>query len=487
MRTTYMILWAFCMAWLLQPASIKAQLPGDVISSDGRMLKIQFNRKNEAECAALLESFDLEEDSLFVYGNIGSLANEGWHIIKWTRNKVVIAMPLFDENIFDWEHIPVFDFGIGGGVQPGYPKDVSIGANSFAGSPNVYEDESHKTVFKLNDHLQAGQVYLSGSFNDWSVTGTPMVKSESGWEVSIPLRDGQHLYKFIVDGQWISDPNNQLTDYDGYGGVNSIYYHENYVWKLDGFQDVKKVVLTGSFNNWDEGQLLMRRTESGWELPVYLKDGTHTYKFILDGRWITDPGHSNTLADGEGNINSVMTKGTPYPFRLNGYKQANQVMLSGNFNNWRAGELPMNRTEDGWALDYVLAPGNYEYKFVVDGQWMQDPGNPLRIGADLNSNSLLTVQPNYIFRLEGYPNAKMVGVSGSFNNWVSPGYTMIKEDDVWVYRMHLNAGKYRYKFVVDGVWITDPANELMEPNEFDQFNSVLWLEAETEFQDERKP
>ncbi len=50
----------------------------------------------------------------------------------------------------------------------------------------------------------------------------------------------------------------------------------------------KRVYLTGSFNNWDETNLLMNKTRTGWELPVYLAEGTHTYRFIADRRWIAD-------------------------------------------------------------------------------------------------------------------------------------------------------------------------------------------------------
>jgi hypothetical protein len=35
---------------------------------------------------------------------------------------------------------------------------------------------------------------------------------------------------------------------------------------------------------------------------------------------------------------------------------------------------PMIRLEDGkWAKELALPPGRYEYRFVVDGQWVDDP------------------------------------------------------------------------------------------------------------------
>ena len=53
------------------------------------------------------------------------------------------------------------------------------------------------------------------------------------------------------------------------------------------------------------------------------------------------------------------------------------VFLAGTFNNWDPTSRPMKRAADGvWklALPLPLAPGHYEYKFVVDGQWCCEPG-----------------------------------------------------------------------------------------------------------------
>ena len=53
---------------------------------------------------------------------------------------------------------------------------------------------------------------------------------------------------------------------------------------------------------------------------------------------------------------------------------ATAVSVAGTFNNWQPHTQSMHRTENGhWLLDSVLAPGNYEYRFVVDDQWIPDP------------------------------------------------------------------------------------------------------------------
>jgi serine/threonine protein kinase len=69
----------------------------------------------------------------------------------------------------------------------------------------------------------ARSVSLSGDFNNWSQTATPMHKRGDGmWIVTLPLRTGRHTYKFFVDGKWMADPENPDKVPDGYGGDNSV-------------------------------------------------------------------------------------------------------------------------------------------------------------------------------------------------------------------------------------------------------------------------
>ena len=53
---------------------------------------------------------------------------------------------------------------------------------------------------------------------------------------------------------------------------------------------------------------------------------------------------------------------------------AKGVSLSGDFNGWSPDAAPMKRDDAGhWETTVALAPGRYEYKFVVDGEWIPDP------------------------------------------------------------------------------------------------------------------
>ncbi len=53
---------------------------------------------------------------------------------------------------------------------------------------------------------------------------------------------------------------------------------------------------------------------------------------------------------------------------------ARVVAVAGTFNNWSPSSTPLIAGGDGqWSVDLALAPGVYEYRLVVDGEWVADP------------------------------------------------------------------------------------------------------------------
>lgn len=56
---------------------------------------------------------------------------------------------------------------------------------------------------------------------------------------------------------------------------------------------------------------------------------------------------------------------------------ARSVFVVGNFNNWSLSDDNLLEKKDGhWTKTLKLKPGTYQYRFVVDGQWIEDPINP---------------------------------------------------------------------------------------------------------------
>ncbi len=78
------------------------------------------------------------------------------------------------------------------------------------------------TTFSL-DAPQARSVYVTGSFNDWSLDEKCRMRQEGGqWLVDVGLRPGVHKYQFIVDGRWREDPANPRQERNSFGDINSL-------------------------------------------------------------------------------------------------------------------------------------------------------------------------------------------------------------------------------------------------------------------------
>jgi 1,4-alpha-glucan branching enzyme len=55
---------------------------------------------------------------------------------------------------------------------------------------------------------------------------------------------------------------------------------------------------------------------------------------------------------------------------------AKEVILMGDFNQWDHKKHPMKKNDSGvWKKTTMLFPGRYEYRFLVDNRWENDPEN----------------------------------------------------------------------------------------------------------------
>lgn len=79
-----------------------------------------------------------------------------------------------------------------------------------------------------------------------------------------------------------------------------------------------------------------------------------------------------------------------------------------------------------------------------------------------------------------FVSAQSVCLAGSFNHWtIDPAnrqyLPMVRNDQgVWYIEMHLNPGRYEYKFLVDGLlWLLDPNNPQVVSDASGNQNSLL--------------
>jgi len=74
--------------------------------------------------------------------------------------------------------------------------------------------------------------------------------------------------------------------------------------------------------------------------------------------------------------------------------EAKDVYLAGEFNNWKLDENSrMEQNNGSWSKSIDLDSGKYRYRFVIDGNWSEDPSNPLKqINPYGTMDSLLEVK-----------------------------------------------------------------------------------------------
>ncbi|MGO9608020.1 MAG: glycogen-binding domain-containing protein [Verrucomicrobiia bacterium] len=291
------------------------------------------------------------------------------------------------------------------------------------------------TTFSFSD-ARAASVLLAGEFNNWAdnedgkVTGHTewLLKSDGSgnWTLTVPLAPGKYRFKYVIDGgaRWEKDRRLPSTSDDNSlievkaaaaegsgraGGGNGVTFQ---------YTDSKAttVHLAGDFNGWldnedgkvsGHGEWLMQNDGAGhWKLTTQLSPGRHRFKYAVDGgaRWETDP-RQPVATDG----NSVIEVPSGAPASATGVSgaagsaptfsysdlRAKSVSVAGDFNQWSATANTMQKDPSGvWIASIPLKPGKYQYKFVVDGNWKQDPLNPDAADDTFGGkNSVKTIGP----------------------------------------------------------------------------------------------
>ncbi|MEM6720850.1 MAG: glycogen-binding domain-containing protein [Bacteroidota bacterium] len=239
-------------------------------------------------------------------------------------------------------------------------------------------------------------IAVAGKFNNWSEDEWIMTKiDENRYELRKKMADFTDEFswefKFVINEEYWAEPEGDIEnlskakrkgkDLNVYNlKMYTAYISENGNAKffLKGYQQAEKVILSGSFNKWNEELFEMKKAEDGWYLTLQLRPDVYEYKFIVDNIWITDEANPNQKENEFGGYNSLIDIKAYYTFTLSGYKDAKNVMLAGSFNDWSKDGFKMSKTEEGWEISILLSSGKHQYKFIVDQDWILDPNNPIK-------------------------------------------------------------------------------------------------------------
>lgn len=342
--------------------------------------------------------------------------------------------------------------------------------------------DAAKVSFEFRPPAGAQSVTVAGTFNGWDTGATPLGDEDKDgvWTGAIELAPGEYQYKFVVNGsQWISDESAASFVDDGYGGKNSVMLVADqpltvgrataaapgtqaapaapaapaggtdvtfrYQPVIGGIQSVS---VAGTFNGWDPAAAPLSDDDADgiWEKTLKLPPGEHQYKFVVNGtQWFPDDFAMATTDDGFGGQNSVVrvaaqpivtgpggnaTAGAgeepaagirQVTFRHRATGKPSEVALAGTFNDWTVGKtLLADPDGDGvYEATLLLGPGEYQYKFVIDGNWTTD-----REGADSFTDDGFGGQNSVIRVDDRFPAVEIgLGDGAVFESGVAHGQT----------------------------------------------------------------
>ena len=107
------------------------------------------------------------------------------------------------------------------GLDPGlYPLNILVDGEKFEVYLRVEKMISHKFHYQGQE---GDDIYVMGGFNDWSRDKLKMEsRPDNKYEKTIFMEPRRHEYKFVVNGEELIDPENDVFVSNNIGGWNSI-------------------------------------------------------------------------------------------------------------------------------------------------------------------------------------------------------------------------------------------------------------------------
>ena len=280
-------------------------------------------------------------------------------------------------------------------------KDVII-ADSDDKTTTVVSPEvnGYKVTFRyVNDAISEAHVLGTGiTSSGWTpAEDNKMEKVDGVFVFTTTLSYGSYEYKFYSteiseNSGYVNDPNNNNYA-DGNDNnivrVGSPEVNGNSVTFRYKDDTGKTVQLAGTMTSWQTNPITMTDNDDGlYTVTVELEDGTHEYKFIVNGTWMADPMNPSTdnsvVTVGETvEVVSPEIDGKNVTFRYYG-PSATNVNVVGIYEDWAVTETNgMTKDNETGIFSKTIenmSPGYYTYKFIVDSKWLNDPANSNKSG-----------------------------------------------------------------------------------------------------------
>ncbi|MDC7226350.1 MAG: hypothetical protein PQJ61_06270 [Spirochaetales bacterium] len=195
-----------------------------------------------------------------------------------------------------------------------------------AAPPEVIDDHLVLT-YKGRRHYR----FVGAAFKheDFKIIHPFYVNTNGVYILTYPLEEGMSNleYRLVVDGLWMTDPNNSMRTVDSSGITLSSFMipekegppespkqeNQAVTFRYLGARG-QRVYIYGDFNNWDPYMYRMMEDPGtgSYSCSLRLRSGTYRYKFIVDGTSMPDPLNDEKTLDSFGETASVFTVPSRY-------------------------------------------------------------------------------------------------------------------------------------------------------------------------------
>jgi len=161
-------------------------------------------------------------------------------------------------------------------------------------------------------------------------------------------------------------------------------------------------------------------------------------------------------------------------FEWNGNAAVEKVQLAGSFTQWKPVEMEKNSAEadEKWALKLDLSPGEYEFKFVVDGNWVCDELLPTKTDEEGSRNNVIKVEEKAM----SISSASSIEAIDEIEEEEDEGWEVIQNPQIEIERKFIVPDNYHERLTAQGFKIQQEFDEILVDKYYDIYEHSLMKE-----------
>jgi len=148
-----------------------------------------------------------------------------------------------------------------------------------------------------------------------------------------------------------------------------------------------------------------------------------------------------------------------------------KVQLAGSFTQWEPVDMEKN-SESGekWALKLDLSPGEYEFKFVVDGKWLHNELLPIKTNEEGITNNVITVEEK---ALSMSTSSSIEAINEDEIDDEDEGWEVIQNPQIEIERKFIVPDNYHERLTAQGFQLQQEFDEVLVDKYYDTYEHAL--------------